>query len=263
VFAVGTGYVNKFGRKLAPAYRGIECSGDRTYWHAFVWGKYLAVAFLEITMCCARLIYLHPITDRSTVSVYAPLQTLILAFNIAECAAIELQMATHQKLKHADVTSGALLNVGTAVVLTILTLVHGTSTPCTLTEYAFNFHHAPMYTMAYMFWNVKFASIAQDNGTLWHIGHSHLPALFSAYFLGTDYMDLRVALLHTHFSIATIFSGNTVEGGGEGSDEKPSDMKMAIGFGSFYDHLMGPLWMWTTAGAAALCTLLCLQQSFG
>lgn len=84
-----------------------------------------------------------------------------------------------------------------------------------------------VFSIAYALWNIKFASCAQvtvhslfsltihslliqDDGTLTHIGHSHMIPLLSAVFYGGNYMEYRVGALHVHFSLAAIFSQNKV-----------------------------------------------------
>eukprot|EP00658_Telonema_sp_P-2_P006644 TRINITY_DN1250_c0_g1_i6.p1 TRINITY_DN1250_c0_g1~~TRINITY_DN1250_c0_g1_i6.p1 ORF type:complete len:125 (-),score=5.40 TRINITY_DN1250_c0_g1_i6:108-482(-) len=73
----------------------------------------------------------------------------------------------------------------TGFVLTALTMIQPLLLPAIVTETGFSHNHTNMYVMAYACWNIKFASIHQDDGTLFHIGHSHLPALISCFLYGT------------------------------------------------------------------------------
>lgn len=238
--AVISGAVTKFVQhKFAPCFQPFDVATNRLIWGAFVWGKYLAVAFLELTTCLART--LHPSMPHWLV---LGLTTGLLAFNIGECVLVEARAAV--LLKDAHVAAGAWLNVATGAMLTVITL--GQPTALTVDETAFHYNHSPMFVLAYALWNIKFASVLQDNATIWHVCHSHIWSLISAAVCGTDYMDYRVACLHVHFSAAVCFS------------TKQPAVQKSIGYASFYDCVMGPRWMWSVSVLAAVCTMTCVAQ---
>jgi len=248
LYCVVTGEVSSFGRnKVPPVLRVFNDAGsatDATMWNGFVWGKYLAVAFLEIATCTARLFQ-----NASYDVVFTWVTHLLLAFNIAECAAIECRAAMRHK--GSGITSSAWLNVGTGIVLTILTVVQPLRQLVTITGTGFDFNHPAAYTIGYAFWNIKFASLLQDNATLWHIGHSHAWSLASWACFGTDYMDFRVGSLLYHFTAALITSKTNPK------------MQKQVGYAAFYDHLMGTNWMNCMAWTAAAFTAILTAQVLG
>merc|ERR1712046_453458 len=99
-----------------------------------------------------------------------------------------------------------------------------------------------------MFWNIKFASVAQDVGMIWHVGQSHLWAFTFCLAFGWDYMHLRVPTLLVHFTFGLL-------SGPPSYFIAPGIRK--IGFGYFFDLLVGPAWMWLMALSAAIPSLLC------
>eukprot|EP00658_Telonema_sp_P-2_P006642 TRINITY_DN1250_c0_g1_i2.p1 TRINITY_DN1250_c0_g1~~TRINITY_DN1250_c0_g1_i2.p1 ORF type:complete len:146 (-),score=17.80 TRINITY_DN1250_c0_g1_i2:568-1005(-) len=126
--------------------------------------------------------------------------------------------------------------------------------PAIVTETGFSHNHTNMYVMAYACWNIKFASIHQDDGTLFHIGHSHLPALISCFLYGTDYMEYRVASLHLHFTLGMVKS--YYKDNAKCVLNKDDPVGRMLGYGSFYDLFMHEDWMSLVAWAAAGATIL-------
>ena len=295
--------IHVFSIRMVAALRPFESPLDRSLWYLFAWGKYGAVAVLELSMSVARLtLWLDP-TPGGAWGWRTWLCQGLLAFNIFECAVLEARVAQHFSKRHKHsvaamardpVAAGSVLNAATGVVLTVITLANAAMYPTIATEDSFGFNHLPWYVPAYMLWNIKFATVAQDNGVTWHICYSHFFAFLAWALLGTDYMEYRVAGLHGHFSIGLIAEGANHEraqrleraraariresrkqegatgeetatttnsrngngsGGGSGGNSKPSIMQR-WGYGAVYDHCIGAGWQWTMAIGAAVFTLL-------
>lgn len=240
--SVISGAVTKYAEhKFAPCFQPFDDATNRLIWRSFVWGKYLAVGFLELTTCSARALQPH-----IPHWVILGVTTALLAFNIGECVLVEARAAV--LLRNAHVAAGAWLNVATGMVLTVITLMQPTE--ITVNDTVFHYNHPPMFVLAYALWNIKFATVLQDNAMIWHVCHSHVWSLLSTALYGTDYMDFRVACLHAHFSSAVCFS------------TKQPGVQKNMGYASFYDCFVGRRWMWSVSILAAACTMVCVGQTW-
>lgn len=215
--------------------KGANESIDRVMWKLFVWGKYLAVAALEANMCIARLTlgWIDPSSILSA-AVCTWIPHTILAFNIWECVVLEARIAW--RYGGSLYSSAAWLNVVNGSVLTITTMLQAAAHACSVSAGAFHFNHPLTYSLAYLTWNAKFASVAQDNAMLSHVGHSHFIAMLWSVLYGTDYMELRVGALLIHFSVGFVCAGP--------QDENLPDWIYKTGFGTFHQLFQGHGLMW-------------------
>ena len=248
--ATHRGYLCEFARRMCPALLRHHNAQDRKIWWWFAFVKYGAVAALEVCTCIARLAVGH--VSESFIT-WVP--ALLLAGNIFACVVVEARIAfCYRKYRAASVASGALINALTGSVLTLCVIHEATNTPAAALHDGFSYNHFSTFVPAYMWWNIKFASVAQDNATVWHIGHSHAIAFLSWYFFDTDYMDYRVPALHYHFSIGLIAEGIKRSGSSRSNDSGRMTIMQRVGYGAFYDHFMKEAWMIVTAACSAACT---------
>ena len=253
--------IHGFSLRLCPALQPHDDTTGRTLWFWFVWGKYLGVAGLEIITCIACLTVDSASHSWLHNQLFTWTAAAILAFNIAECAVLEAHVSRVYKGQGVGVS--ASVNVFTGIVLTVLSFVLAYLHPATITANGFNYNHPLSFSIAYALWNIKFASCCQDDGTLLHIGHSHIPAMTACLLLGTDYMEYRVAALAVHFSMSAVFSqikanNLSIEFKKEaevGTRPKLPTIGRMIGFGAFYDLFMWDQWMKFTAWGAAVATI--------
>lgn len=256
-----TGALQSFSCRLGEAFLPTEGRLDHMMWKLFVYGKYLGVAFLELTVCIASLTQgLQPGEGHLQLASWTAAG--LLAFNIAECAVVEARI--HHNYAGKGVAIGALLNAVSGGVLTMVTLIHPIWAPVSITPNRFSYNHMHSYVIAYALWNIKFASVAQDDGTIHHIGNSHLFSMIGYLYWGTDYMEYRVFGLLVHFSIALIWSHLKLNGTCDpyayarltGVERFLPPVGRVIGFGAFYDAIMHGWWMRVLAWATALATAI-------
>eukprot|EP00947_MAST-08B_sp_MAST-8B-sp1_P003177 g3177.t1 len=312
VSAFGTGSFDAFAKHLVPSLKPFDDRLDKALWWSFALGKYGGIAALEMCTCVARLsLLVAPPVAATSWHTWVP--ALLIAFNVFECAVLEGRVGQHfwrrrkrslltkgggggekqQKLSRSlslsslDVSTGAILNALTGVALTVYVLAKARNMPVTVSASSFVFNHETFWVPAYMFWNIKFASVAQDNAVMMHMGHAHILPFVSWMLLGTDYLDYRLPALHWHFSIgllavgrergsARLGSDDDDDGGGGGGggggakDDtspavapaatagKPLDLMQRLGYAAFYDHFVGWRWMACMSLGAAGFTLAAL-----
>lgn len=249
--ALASGGLFQFTEHLRMAFqpvKGANESIDRVMWKLFVWGKYLAVAALEANMCIARLTlgWIDPSSILSA-AVCTWIPHTILAFNIWECVVLEARIAW--RYGGSLYSSAAWLNVVNGSVLTITTMLQAAAHACSVSAGAFHFNHPLTYSLAYLTWNAKFASVAQDNAMLSHVGHSRFIAMLWSVLYGTDYMELRVGALLIHFSVGFVCAGP--------QDEKLPDWIYKTGFGTFHQLFQGPRFDVGLSAVCAFFTAVC------
>jgi len=207
----------------------------------FVYGKYLGIAAVAVSIACCK--FIAPFDDTFA----RPLRSLIIrtlvAFNIIECAVLEWHLGEDRELHYR-------INAVAGVFLTLTELIQGWVRPVTVSEsptWGRMFRHnvSPSWVICYLFWNIKFGSTIQAQGEIWHLCASHVFAIIMALTTGTDYLDFRIPALHAHFSLGLVTSSVDLLKG-------PGIM------GAMADRVtMSNKWMWTLAyGSGAMALLL-------
>lgn len=243
------GRITRFGQRTPPCLVDLQ-DAPMQVWRSFVWAKYLSVFGLEFSMCLARLS--QPNADGAWLLRAPP---LLLALNIFECVVLEAVCAhAYRNARSAIVTHGMYINIATGLALTALALVE----PVPIArrqDFRYNHIGSPWFQLGYALWNIRFAMFAQDNGSVWHLAHSHFWSLVGIFALGTDYMDYRVPSLLYHFSSAFLFEKpNQIKA----QPIQKSTIRRKVGYSSYYEHVMGAGHFMGIAIAASVFTMLAI-----